>query len=365
MEDRRFRIPRPPFGYSVGERGGRCYRTRTRSLIGTPTTLSTFAEAPQMTDDRNLSRRDAIKLGVGAGALLTLNRLPAFALGTPGSQAGALIERAIPSTGEKLPVVGIGTAVIYQNPTPEQLPALRDTLRVFPELGGRVLDTAPSYGRAEEVVGSLLAELGNRDKYFLATKVSVRGGGDRAAAAAQMENSFKRLRTDRVDLMQIWNVSQPELLAPLLDEWKQARRIRYTGITSSFKNQYGDLEAAMKAYKYDFVQIDLAIDNRSAEDRIIPLAKDLGMAVLINGPFGRNRVFQKTAGKPLPDWAKEIDATSWAQIALKYIISNPAVTCAIPGTGSVKYATDNMGAARGRLPDAALRKTMAEYVDAL
>lgn len=319
-----------------------------------------------MTDDRrNLSRRDAIKLGVGAGALLGLTRVPAFALESMPLQAGALIERAIPSTGEKLPVVGMGTAIIYQNPTPEQIPALRDTLRAFPELGGRVLDTAPSYGRAEVVVGELLAELKNRDKYFLATKVSVRGGGDRAAAAAQMEDSLKRLQTDRIDLMQIWNVSNPELLAPLLDEWKKAKRIRYTGITSSFKDQYPQLEAALKAYKYDFLQIDLAIDNRSAEERVIPLAKDLGMAVLVNGPFGRNRVFQKTAGKPLPDWAKEIDATSWAQIALKYIVSNPAVTCAIPGTGSVQYATDNMGAARGRLPDAALRKRMAEYVDLL
>jgi aryl-alcohol dehydrogenase-like predicted oxidoreductase len=319
-----------------------------------------------MTDDRrNLSRRDALKLGVGAGALLTLNRIPSFALEAPAQQAGGLIQRAIPSTGEKLPVIGIGTAVIYQNPTPDQIPPLRDTLRVFPELGGRVIDTAPSYGRAEEVVGTLLSDLKNRDKYFLATKVSVRGGGDRAAAAAQMETSLQRLKTDRVDLMQIWNVSQPELLAPLLDEWKKAKRIRYTGITSSFKGQYPDLEAAMKAYKYDFVQIDLAIDNRSAQERVIPLAADLGMAVLINGPFGRNRVFQKTAGKPLPDWAKEIDATSWAQIALKYIVSNPAVTCAIPGTGTVQYVTDNMGAARGRLPDESLRKRMAEYVDAL
>ncbi|HEY9230345.1 MAG TPA: aldo/keto reductase [Gemmatimonadaceae bacterium] len=318
-----------------------------------------------MSGDRSISRRDAVKIGLGAGAALTLGRSSLFAEPAAALQAGALIQRAIPSSGEKLPVIGIGTAVIYQNPTPEQIPPLRDTLQKFPLLGGRVLDSAPSYGRAETVVGDILAELKNRDKYFLATKVSVRGGGDRAAATAQMEESFRRFKTDKIDLMQIWNVSNPTLLAPVLDEWKKAGRIRYTGITSSMKNAYDQLEAAMKAYKYDFVQIDLAIDNRSAQDRIIPLANDLGMAVLINGPFGRNRVFTKTAGKPLPDFAKDIDATTWAQFALKYIIGNTAVTAAIPGIGQVDYLEDDMKAAHGRLPDEALRAKMAAYVDAL
>src|SRR6185436_16531747 len=156
-----------------------------------------------------------------------------------------------------------------------------------------------------------------------------------------------------------------DLIAPVLDEWKAQKKIRYTGITSSSKQQYDALEAAMKAYKYDFVQIDLAIDNRSAEERIIPLAKDLGMAVLINGPFGRNRVFTKTAGKPLPDFAKDIDATTWPQFALKYIVGNTTVTAAIPGIGQVDYLEDDMKAARGRLPDEALRAKMAAYVDAL
>jgi aryl-alcohol dehydrogenase-like predicted oxidoreductase len=318
-----------------------------------------------MSVDRSITRRDAVKIGLGAGAALTLGGSALFAEPSAIHQAGALIERAIPSTGEKLPVVGIGTAVIYQQPTPEEIPPLRDTLQKFPELGGRMLDTAPSYGRAESVVGDILAELKNRDKYFLATKVFVRSGGDRAAAVAQMEQSLTRLKTNKIDLMQIWNVSNPTLLAPVLDEWKKAGRIRYTGITSSMKNAYGALEQAMKAYKYDFVQIDLAIDNRSAEERIIPLAKDLGMAVLINSPFGRNRVFTKTQGKPLPDFAKEIEATSWAQFALKYIIGNPMVTAAIPGIGRVDYLVDDMRAAKGRLPDEAVRKRMAAYVDAL
>jgi len=318
-----------------------------------------------MSADRPISRRDAIKLGVGAGAALSLANTEAFAESPWWHQAGGLIERAIPSSGEKLPVIGIGTAVIYQSPTPDQIPPLRDTLKRFPELGGRIVDSAPGYGRAEIVVGDLLAELQNRDKYFVATKVSVRGGADKTAAVAQMEESFKRFKTDKIDLMQIWNVSNPTLLAPVLGEWKAAKKIRYTGITSSMKGAYGDLEAAMKAYKYDFVQIDLAIDNRSAQERIIPLAKDLGMAVLVNSPFGRNRVFTKTQGKALPDFAKEIDATTWAQFALKYIVGNTAVTAAIPGIGRVDYLEDDMKAAHGRLPDEALRAKMASYVDAL
>jgi aryl-alcohol dehydrogenase-like predicted oxidoreductase len=213
-------------------------------------------------------------------------------------------------------------------------------------------------------VGDALAELENRDRYFLATKVSVgRGGGDRAAAVTQMEGSLKTLRTDRIDLMQIWNVSSPALIVPLLDEWKAAKRIRYTGITSSSKSQYAALEDAMKAHKLDFVQVDLAIDNRSAQDRIIPFAADRGMGVLVNLPFGRTRVFQRVLNKPLPDWTKEIDATSWAQVFLKYVISNPAVTAVIPGTATIPFLTDNNLAARGRLPDAALRKRIESYFD--
>jgi aryl-alcohol dehydrogenase-like predicted oxidoreductase len=323
-----------------------------------------------MSDDAKITRRDALKVGVTAGALLTLDRLPAFAL--PAARSGQavlpLIERAIPSTGEKVPVIGMGTARNYERPTPDMIPTLRAVLQKFPELGGKVLDTAPAYGRAEEVVGDALAELKNRDKYFLATKVSVggrRGGGDANAAAAQMEQSLKRLKTSTIDLMQIWNVSSPDVIVPVLNEWKAAKRIRYTGITSSSKNQYPALEAAMRAHKLDFVQVDCAIDNRSAADRIIPLAAERGMGVLVNLPFGRSRVFQRVLGKPLPDWAAEFDATSWAQVFLKYLASNPAVTCVIPGTETIPFAIDNNTASRGRLPDAALRKRIEAYFDAL
>ncbi len=326
-----------------------------------------------MSDESKLTRRDALKVGVTAGAMLALDRLPAFALPVsprPLSQAALpLIERAIPSTGEKVPVIGMGTARNYERPTPDMIPTLRAVLGKFPELGGKVLDTAPAYGMAEDVVGDALAELKNRDKYFLATKVSVGGrgggGGDASAAAAQMEQSLKRLKTPMIDLMQIWNVSNPDVIVPVLNEWKASKRIRYTGITSSSKNQYPALEAAMKAHKLDFVQVDYAIDNRSAAERIIPLAAERGMGVLINLPFGRSRVFQRVLGKPLPDWAAEFDATSWAQVFLKYLASNPAVTCVIPGTETIPFAIDNNNASRGRLPDAAMRKRIEAYFDAL
>lgn len=333
--------------------------------------------APERTP---LSRREALKISVGAGLALTLDRLPAFAAtaastapdtaeAASASQAAPLIQRAIPSSGEKLPIVGIGTARNYENPAPEALPPLREVLRQFPEMGGRVLDTAPAYGRAETVVGDLLAELKNRDRYFLATKVSVGGrrggGGTRETATAQMEESLRRLRTDRIDLMQIWNLSSPDLLLPLLDEWKAAKKIRYTGITTSSDGQYEQLETVMKANKFDFIQVDLAIDNRGSQDRLIPLAAERGMGVLINLPFGRSRVFQKVQGKPLPDWAKEIDCTSWAQLFLKYIVGNPVVTCVIPGTEKIEFLVDNLGAARGRLPDVAMRKRIEAYFDAL
>ena len=310
-----------------------------------------------------LSRREAVKMGVAAGAALTVGRPAAFA-GAP-RQGTALIQRAIPSSGEMLPIVGIGTARNYENPTtPESIAPLREVLRQFPERGGRVLDTAPSYGRAESVVGDLLAELKNRDKYFIATKVSSRGG-DRAAAVAQMTESLRRFNTARIDLMQVWNVSSPDVLLPLIDEWKAAGKLRYTGITTSSKGQYDQLESLMKARKFDFIQVDLAVDNRSAQDRLLPLAHDRGMAVLVNLPFGRSRVFAKVQGKPLPEWTRELDVTSWAQLFLKYIVAHPAVTTVIPGTEKVEYLVDNLGAARGRLPDAAARRRIEAYVDSL
>jgi aryl-alcohol dehydrogenase-like predicted oxidoreductase len=322
-----------------------------------------------------MSRRDVLRLGAAAGAIAAIDRftgrpfeaVAAEAMGT--SQAGALITRAIPSSGERLPIVGMGTARNYENPLPEQIPPLREVIKAFPEMGGKVMDTAPGYGRAETVVGDLMKELKNRDKYFIATKVSLggRGGGaaDPSAADASLQRSLDRFGTQVIDLMQIWNLSQPDVLHPKLEEWKAAKKIRYTGITTSSDGQYGNLETILASKKFDFLQIDYAIDNRNAADRILPLALEKGMGVLINLPFGRGRPFQKVAGKPLPGWARDIDCTDWSQVFLKYIVSHSAITAAIPGTETVNYLTLNLGAARGRLPDAALRKRIEADFDAL
>ena len=315
-----------------------------------------------------VSRRDALRMGVGAGVALTLGRLDAFAapaLSIVPQQAGGLIQRPIPSSGERLPIIGMGTARNYENPTPADIPPLRDVIRQFPEMGAKVLDTAPSYGRAEVVVGDLMKELKNRDKYFIATKVSVRGGGAPASIVTQLEESLSRFGTDRIDLMQVWNLSQPDALLPILDEWKAAKRIRYTGVTTSNDRQYEALEALMQARKFDFVQIDMAIDNRNAQERVLPLAVDRGMAVLINLPFGRSRPFAKVQGKPLPGWAKDIDCTDWSQVFLKYVLGHPAVNCVIPGTEKVEYLALNIAAGKGRLPDAALRKRIEQDFDAM
>ncbi len=330
-----------------------------------------------MDESRNISRRDAIRLGVGVGVALSVQGPAAFAAAArpatlrAGQASGPLITRPIPSSGERLPIVGMGTARNYEQPSPADMPQLREVIREFPVLGGRVLDTAPAYGRAESVVGDLMAELGNRDQYFIATKVSLGGrgggGGDGAAAAANasLARSLERLRTDRLDLMQIWNMSQPDVLLPIINEWKAAKKVRYTGITTSSDRQYEGLEEFMRKYQTDFIQVDFAIDNRNAQDRILPLAADRGFGVLINLPFGRGRPFQKVQGKPLPGWAKEIDCVDWSQVFLKYIVSHPAVTCVIPGTEKVEYLRLNLGAARGRLPDAALRKRIEQDFDAL
>lgn len=312
------------------------------------------------------SRREALRALGLAGLGLACSRLAAGEP-SPAAQPTGLVTRPIPSSGERIPVIGIGTARRYDvgEAEAERAP-LREVLRRFPEMGGRLVDTAPGYGRAEAVVGDLLEELGNRDRYFLATKVSLRGGsGTREDGVRAMEGSFARLHTDRVDLMQVHNLAGTETLLPLLRESKAAGRIRYFGVSTSFDRQYAELESIMRREAMDAVQVDYAIDNRGAAERLIPLAADRGMAVLVNLPFGRTSVFQKVRGRPLPPWAAEIDATSWAQVFLKYIVSHPAVTAAIPGTATVEYLVDNLGAARGRMPDAAMRRTIERYFDAL
>ncbi len=285
--------------------------------------------------------------------------LPVRALG----QQARLITKPIPSSGEQLPVIGVGTARRYDAaPGEAEKAPLRATLKRFHELGGKVVDTAPSYGQAETVVGGLVSELKVRPGLFLATKV---GADDKAAGMAQIESSFQKLRTDRIDLIAVHNLRDIANQLATLRALKQGGRIRYVGATTSSDNQYPDFEAMMRRETLDVVQIDYALDNRGSADRILPLARDRGMAVWVNLPFGRGRLFQATQGKPLPDWAREIDCTTWAQVFLKYVVSHPAVTCAIPGMAQAKYVDDNLGAARGRMPDAALRTRMERFIDGL
>jgi len=304
------------------------------------------------------SRRTVIKAGVGLGASLLLPVKNSL------GQTQPLIQKSIPSSGELIPIIGLGTARRYEEvKTDAEKVPLRETLAKFKELGLRVVDSSSSYGTAEAVVGELVEGLKIRESLFLATKVSLRKEVGRDAGLAIIEQSFKRYRTKTIDLIAVHNLLDTQTQLTTLREMKQAGRIRYVGITTSFDNQYGEFEQVMKKETLDFIQIDFALDNRDAGDRLIPLAGDRGMAVMINLPFGRGRLFKAVQGKKLPDWAVEFDCVSWAQFFLKYIVAHPAVTCAVPGMARAEYVVDNVGAARGRLPDAAMRKRMEQFID--
>jgi aryl-alcohol dehydrogenase-like predicted oxidoreductase len=307
-------------------------------------------------DGSNFSRRAVLKGGVLATMGLTVGGAVLAA-----DKSLPLITKAIPSTREKLPVIGIGTNAFGVSEAAE-LAARHDVLKRLPELGGSVVDTAQAYGTSETVIGSAVAEIGNRSKLFLATKTPL--GGDVSKAAETIRKSFESLKTDKIDLLQIHNVHGVDELLPALLEQKKAGRIRYVGITTSQDGQYPQLVEAMKKHSFDFVQVDYSIDNRTAETDVFPVAVDKGMAVLVNMPLGGRRggnLMSKVSGRELPKWAADIDVTSWAQFFLKYDISHPAVTVAIPGTTKVSHLEDNQKAARGRLPDADTRKRMEQY----
>ena len=305
----------------------------------------------------NLNRRELLKIGLCAGASVLLPSGGLLA------QADPLIRKKIPSTGETIPIIGVGTARRYEQiHTEAEKAPLRDTLRQFKESGGTVIDSSPTYGTAEAVVGELVDELKIRDSLFLATKVSTSG---RQAGLDQIQQSFKRLRTAKIDLIAVHNLRDTKTQLQTLRELKQAGRIRYIGITTSFENQYPEFEQTIKAETPDFIQVDYALDNRNADQRILPLAADRGTAAMINLPFGRGRLFNAVQGKKLPEWAAEFDCKTWAQFFLKYIVSHPAVTCAVPGMAKAEYVVDNLGAARGRLPDRAMRQRMEQFIDGL
>ena len=315
-----------------------------------------------------ISRRSVLKRGAAAAAALLLPPLPACAA-TSEQQQRSLITKAIPSTGEKLPVIGLGSAGTFNlRPDSPEAADAREVMRLFRELGGKVIDTAPTYQRSELFIGESIQQLGIGDSLFLATKVNV-GDAGKAAATEQMENSLRVFGRKTVDLIQVWNLGgsiralSAATLAEHLEalrEFKKAGKIRYLGITTSRDPQYADVEAAMKTYPLDFVQLDYSIGDRIPEERLLPLAKEKGIAVLTNRPFTTGNLFSRVAGKPVPAWAAEFDTTTWAQFFLKFVVSHPAVTCAIPATSQPKHLRDNMGACVGRLPDEATRKRMAE-----
>jgi aryl-alcohol dehydrogenase-like predicted oxidoreductase len=275
-----------------------------------------------------------------------------------------VITRPIPHSGEALPVIGIGTAIIFDFDNDAAKYAERHkVIETLVGGGARLIDTAHAYGRAEDRVGDLVADLKVRDKLFLATKFSY--AADAVAANASMQASLRRLQTNRVDLMQAWNVADENYRLDLPREWKQQGLCRYVGMTTSFAGQYRAIAKVLAREKPDFLQVNYSLGDREAEETLLPAARDAGAAVLINLPFGRNSLFRKAGQRPLPDFAAEFGASTWAQFFLKFILSHPAVTAVIPGTDKPEYMLDNLQAGRGAMPDAAMRARMIRYWEAL
>jgi diketogulonate reductase-like aldo/keto reductase len=269
--------------------------------------------------------------------------------------------RPIPSSGEPLPVIGCGTWQTFDVGSSSTARApLADVLRVLFAAGGSVIDSSPMYGSSEEVVGDLLAAIGARDDAFIATKVWTTG---RQAGIAQMQRSMELLRSSRIDLMQIHNLVDVRAHLPTLRAWKEEGRIRYVGVTHYTPSAYDQLEAVMRSERLDFVQLDYALDDRTAEQRLLPLAVERGIAVLVNRPFGGGGLLRRLGRDPLPDWAAEIGCANWAQVLLKFVLANPAVTCVIPATSNPRHMSDNVQAGLGTYPDAALRARMIAALD--
>jgi aryl-alcohol dehydrogenase-like predicted oxidoreductase len=286
-------------------------------------------------------------------------------------QQGQLIKRAIPSTGEMIPVIGLGSSATFsQVARSEEVTALKEVFQAMVSKGASVFDTAPGYGASEEVAGNIVNELGVADKMFWATKVNVAGRGsggvaDPAAARTQIEQSFARFKQPKIDLIQVHNLGDVKTQLGILRDLKKEGRVRYIGVTSTSDSQYGQLEEFMRNEPMDFIGIDYAADNRNVEERILPLAQERKIGVLVYAPFGRTSLFRRAAGKELPEWAKDFDASTWAQFFLKFILAHPAVTAITPATSQAKNMLDNIGGGTGRLPNDAMRKRIIEFVDQL
>ncbi len=281
----------------------------------------------------------------------------AWLAGPAGAQTDELLLRAIPSSGERIPAVGLGTAVVFNRDDEPTRAKASAVLRALVDHGGKLVDTASAYGDAEIVVGDAVAKAGLRDKLFIATKVV-------EPDLAEFERSLQRLKTPKVDLLQLHNVNERKRSLAALREWKAQGRCRYVGITSTFHGDFPVLEAMLEREKPDFVQVDYSLDQRLAEQRILPLAAQVKVAVLTALPFGRNRLFRAVRGRALPEWAGGF-AQSWAQFFLKYLLADPRVTAVIPGTSDPAHLIDNLGAMHGRLPDAQERARMVAFVEAL
>ena len=300
-----------------------------------------------------ITRRRAVKLigATTAGVCLPIGSSRIFAA------EGSPLRRAIPSTGEKLPVIGLGSAVTFD--VPFNSPKVADITEVitrFVKRGGKVIDSSPSYGNAESLIGQIAGKSGLTDSLFIATKVRARG---REAGIAQIEQSLGRFHRGKIDLIQVHNLVDVDAQMSALRESKSKGKIRYTGITYSEPQGFAEIERNMKSQHPDFVQINYSIVDRGAAQRILPLAQELRMGVIINRPFGSGGVIRAVLGKPLPPWAAEFDCHSWAQFLLKWVVSHPAVTCVIPATNNPQHLEDNMGAGFGRLPDEKTRQRMA------
>jgi aryl-alcohol dehydrogenase-like predicted oxidoreductase len=311
--------------------------------------------------ERKLTRREALTvIGAGtAGLLLPIDTSRAQTK----SESPAMLTRAIPASGEKLPVIGLGTWRVFDVALSDsERKALEEVLHSFVQQGGRVIDSSPMYGRSEQVIGDLSSSLGLRDELFLATKVWTRG---KKAGIQSMERSMARFQTNRIDLMQVHNLVDVDTHLATMREWKAQNRIRYIGVTHYESGAFDAVKKILVRERLDFLQINYSIMEREAEQQILPLAQERDVAAIINRPFGGGDLFSRVRTKQLPDWAAQFDCRSWAQFFLKWIIAHPAVTCIIPATNNRRHLEDNLQAGVGRLPDPKLRQRMVELISGL
>ena len=308
----------------------------------------------------SFTRRTFIKHSVNLGLGIGIAGNIASVSAQTGKQT--LIMKTIPASGEQVPAVGIGCRNYRGALSSAEYPVFKDTFAMFHRLGGKVVDTSPNYGNSEEVIGNIMRELNIRNDLWVATKVDRE---DEQSGIQRMQDSFKNLGGDKIDLMQVHNLRGADIQLNTMQQWKEQGRLKYIGVTTSSDRQYDDLLQIMQKHPLDFIQVDFSLGNRNAGNRLLPLARDKGMAVLVNLPFGRGELFRAVGDKPLPDWAQELGANSWAQVFLKYIMAQAGTVIPIPGTTKPHHAEDNVGAATGKLPDATMMRTMEQFIDPL